>query len=74
VRLAGKRIWEPFQLDITGLLRQGKNSIEIKIIPSQRNEFIHEGISGNKKYAQFKGKGNTLMPAGLMGPDRIITL
>ncbi|MEP6926399.1 MAG: glycosyl hydrolase [Ginsengibacter sp.] len=71
-KYAGKIIWEPFQLDITSLLKKGKNNLEIKIIPTQRNEFIHEAITGNKNYEQFKGKENTLMPAGLLGPVKII--
>ncbi|MEP7107704.1 MAG: glycosyl hydrolase [Ferruginibacter sp.] len=70
-QFAGERIWEPFRMDITRLLIPGKNNIEIRIIPTQRNEFIREAIDGNKKYAHFKGKENTLMPAGLVGPVRI---
>jgi len=65
---AGKLIWAPYQADITNFLKLGDNHIEIKIIPTQRNEFIGEGIKNNPKYKNFKSKSNTLMPAGLIGP------
>ncbi|MCS3732324.1 glycosyl hydrolase [Mucilaginibacter dorajii] len=68
---AGKRLWAPYQLDITSFLKTGNNKIEVRITPTSRNEFIGEAMKGNSKYAQYKGQEKTLMPAGLVGPVTI---
>lgn len=68
---AGKRLWAPYQLDITSFLKTGNNKIEVHITPTSRNEFIGEAMKGNSKYAQYKGQEKTLMPAGLIGPVSI---
>jgi hypothetical protein len=73
-RPAGKKIWAPYEFEITGLLQQGENSIEIKITPTLRNNFIYEAGLGNPKYAQHKGQQNSLMPAGLIGPVTVLVL
>lgn len=65
---AGTRLWDPYQLDITNYVKEGDNTIEVRVIPTLRNEYINEGGKGNVHYFQFKGKENTLMPAGLVGP------
>lgn len=65
---AGKRIYAPYELDITPYIKQGINRISIKITPVQRNHSIGEAMKGNPKYAQFRNLENTLMPAGLVGP------
>jgi len=64
----GKRLWAPYELDITRLLKKGKNTIEIIVTPANRNHYIGEGAKGNHKYIEFKGLDKTLMPAGLVGP------
>jgi hypothetical protein len=69
---SAKTIWSPYELDITNALQNGENRLEISVIPTQRNAFIYEADHGNKFYKQFKGKKNDLMPAGLMGPVRIL--
>lgn len=71
---AGKLLWAPYSLDITSLLKQGTNAIEILVTPTSRNEFIGEAIKGNAQYAQFRRKEKTLMPAGLIGPVVLKTL
>ena len=65
---AGKRIWAPFELDVTDLIKKGENSIEVRIIPTNRNSFIREAESGNRHYQQFKNLESSVMPAGLVGP------
>ncbi|HYK46292.1 MAG TPA: glycosyl hydrolase [Parafilimonas sp.] len=72
-RPAGKKIWAPYEFEITGLLQRGENAIEIKITPTLRNNFIYEARTGNRKYAQYKGHENSLMPAGLVGPVTVLT-
>jgi hypothetical protein len=65
---AGRRIYAPYSLNITGLIKQGENSVEVHVTPGQLNGFIGEAIRGNKLYNAFKGKQNSLMAAGLVGP------
>ncbi|MDO9376952.1 MAG: glycosyl hydrolase [Ferruginibacter sp.] len=64
----GKRIFAPYMLDITSLLKPGTNQITIRVTPGQLNSFIGNAKSGDKRYAQFKGKEEQLMSAGLIGP------
>jgi hypothetical protein len=40
---------------------------------ANRNKYFGEAIKGNVKYNQFKGKKNTLLPSGLIGPVTIST-
>jgi hypothetical protein len=70
---AGKRIWMPYQFDISPFLKKGKNELKVKIVPTLRNRFIGEAANKNPLYPQFIGKENTLMPAGLLGPVKIDT-
>ncbi|MFV8341054.1 glycosyl hydrolase [Flavobacterium sp. XS2P39] len=65
---AGKRLFSPYSFDITKLLKQGQNSIEVTVITTRRNGFTGEAVRGNSQYAQFKGKKNILVPSGLVGP------
>lgn len=70
---AGDIIWSPYALDVSKYLIDGSNSIKIKVTPSDRNKFVGKGESNNKYYAPvFKGKENSLMPAGLVGPVKIL--
>ena len=52
----GKRIYAPYQLDITSFLKQGTNEILIHVTPGQLNKFIGNAKNGDAKYKQFKGK------------------
>ena len=67
-KLIGKRIYAPYQLDITSFLKQGTNEIAIHITPGQLNKFIGNAKNGDIKYRQFKGKEDQIMSAGLIGP------
>jgi len=64
---AGKRIYAPYDLNVTNLLRKGENSIEVRVTPGQLNGFIGEAERGNKLYNAFK-KNTGLMSSGLVGP------
>ncbi|MEP7318495.1 MAG: glycosyl hydrolase, partial [Panacibacter sp.] len=67
-KLAGKRIYAPYLLDITTFLKQGDNKIEVRITPGQLNSYIGKAKNADAKYRQFKGKEDQLMSAGLIGP------
>ncbi len=43
-RPAGKILWRPFELELTGFLKAGRNEIEIEVVSSQQNTFgpLHE--------------------------------
>lgn len=64
----GEKIWQPYCLDISRFIKVGRNTIEVRVTPTNRNKFIGDAVSGNIKYNHFKGKENTLMPVGLIGP------
>jgi hypothetical protein len=70
---AGKRLFAPYSFDITKLLKQGQNSIEIIVTTSRRNTFAGEAEKKNPQYKQFKGKEKLLVPSGLLGPVVIRT-
>ena len=61
----------PYRVDIGRLLKAGENSIEITVTPALRNRLLGKGDSGDKAYSQFKGKADTLLPAGLAGPVEV---
>ncbi|MHA4741922.1 glycosyl hydrolase [Dyadobacter sp. MSC1_007] len=65
---AGKRLFTPFELNITPFVKQGDNEIEVRITTSRRNGFIGAAAKGDPHYAQFKGLEKTTVPAGLVGP------
>jgi hypothetical protein len=67
-REAGKRLFAPYSLDITKFIRTGENKIEAHITTTRRNGFIGEAMHGNPNYLQFKGKENSTIPSGLLGP------
>lgn len=80
-RLAGVRIWEPYRLDVTDLLRQGRN--EICVIVSnlaanrKRYNLVDEGraLAWNRYWNEDniqRDKQN--LCAGLFGPVRLLCL
>lgn len=71
---AGKRLWPPYELEVTHLLKDGENTLRVKVTPANRNFFVGQGEKGNPRYQQFRGLGKTLLPAGMTGPVRIIEL
>ena len=68
----------PYEVEITGALKKGKNTIEIEVVNTwhnalrgaDRGKAPYEGIWTNAKY---RTKGDGLLPAGLLEPPMIIT-
>jgi hypothetical protein len=65
-------VWTaPYELEITGALKKGKNTIEIEVVNTWHNALRgadqgkapYEGIWTNAKY---RTKGDDLLPAGLI--------
>ena len=67
-KVAGKRVFAPYLLDITNYLEPGANKIEVRITTGQLNGFIGRAKWGDAHYKQFKNKEDQLMSAGLVGP------
>ena len=69
----------PYEVDITGALQKGNNTIEIEVVNTWHNALRgadlgkapYEGIWTNAKY---RTKGDGLLPAGLLEPPIIITI
>lgn len=69
----GSIIWAPYKIDISDFVVTGNNTIKIIVTPTDRNKFIGKGIQQNKYYSSvFSNKKNTLMPAGMVGPVRVL--
>ena len=68
----------PYEVEITGALKKGKNTIEIEVVNTWHNALQgldagkapYDGIWTNAKY---RTKGDGLLPAGLLEPPIIIT-
>ena len=71
-KAAGKRIFSPYQLDITPFVQVGTNRIEVQVTPTELNSFIGKGVRGDVHYRPFKNKADQLMSAGLEGPVRLL--
>jgi hypothetical protein len=71
-KAAGKRIFAPYQLDITPFIQAGANQLSIRVTPTELNGFIGKGIQGDVRYRQFKNKADQIMSAGLEGPVRLL--
>ena len=82
VRINGKDCgiaWtEPYEVEITGALQKGKNTLEIEVVNTWHNALRgadqgkapYEGIWTNAKY---RTKGDGLLPAGLLAEPEIKT-
>ena len=71
-------IWTaPYELEITGALKRGRNKIEIEVVNTWHNALRgadkgkapYEGIWTNAKY---RAKGDNLLPAGLLEQPKLI--
>jgi len=72
-------VWKaPYQADLTGLLRKGPNTIEIKVTNQWTNRLIGDqnAAPGEQIFStpapmfRFRG-GGTINPSGLMGPVKL---
>ncbi|MCC2978248.1 hypothetical protein LK533_16470 [Sphingomonas sp. PL-96] len=61
-------------IDVTRLLRSGVNIIEVRYRAPIRNAMIGAWKNGDKRAAQFKGREDALVPAGLRGDISIVEL
>ena len=69
----------PYQVEITGALKKGKNKIEIEVVNTWHNALRgadqgkapYEGIWTNAKY---RTPGSDLLPAGLLSAPEILTI
>ena len=68
---AGAALVPPFEVDVTGMLVAGDNTVEVTVIPPLRNRLIGHGMSGDLEYRQYD-REETLVPAGLRGPVEIL--
>ena len=69
---AGTLLVTPFQLNITSLVKPGKNQVIIVVTPSLRNGMAGKSRAGDKAYAQFKGREKDLVPQGIIGPVKVL--
>lgn len=67
---AGKRIWMPYVFTITDYLRQGENTIEIKVKVSDYNAKVRQARDGNPYYKTLANGGR--MANGLLGPVKVL--
>jgi hypothetical protein len=71
-------IWkQPFQIDVTNSLKQGTNTLEIKVTNLWVNRLIGDlqpGVSKKITYTTqpFYQADSALLPSGLLGPVRIL--
>ncbi|WPV01970.1 glycosyl hydrolase [Mucilaginibacter sp. cycad4] len=70
-KMGGTLLYAPYILDITSMVKSGKNILEIKLTTGQLNYFIGRAHNGDKLYKQFKGQEDKLMAAGIVGPAAI---
>ena len=81
VTLNGKDLgllWkEPFTVDVSGVLRQGSNDLEIKVINSWANRLIGDAaLPAAQRLSwtayEYYSSGDPLPPSGLAGPVEIL--
>ena len=68
----------PYEVEITGALKKGKNQIEIEVVNTWHNALRgwdkgkapYDGIWTN---ARYRTEGEDLLPAGLLNTPKIIT-
>ncbi len=62
----------PWRLEITGLLREGANTLSITVTPTLRNQLVGYAETGSKDHRQYKG--GVKMPSGLIGAVQVCAL
>ena len=62
----------PWRCELTGLLREGENTLTIQVTPTLRNGLVAYGNAGAPLYKQYRKQAG--MPAGLIGPVRVCRL
>ena len=68
----------PYELDLAAYLRRGKNTLVVEVVNTWHNALrgLDNGtppFGGIWTNARYRTKGDDLLPAGLLGPVRIIS-
>ncbi len=72
-------VWKtPFRVNVTGVLQQGKNTLEVKVTNLWVNRLIGDQQPNNKKKItyttrEFYQADSPLLPSGLLGPVKIVS-
>jgi len=73
-------VWkQPFRINVTGALKPGNNKLEIKVTNLWVNRLIGDaqpGVTNKITYTTmpFYQAGSKLLPSGLLGPVRVISI
>ncbi len=72
-------VWrEPFRVNVTGVLKTGANTVEVKVTNVWVNRLIGDQQPGAQRIAyaqqQFYQADSPLLPSGLLGPVRLVSL
>lgn len=65
---AGQVLWAPYEVDITDLLVDGENEIEIAVTPRKKNRYYPAEVNTDGRYSMTAPQD-----AGLVGPISIAT-
>ena len=72
-------VWKmPFRVNVTGVLQQGENTLEVKVTNLWVNRLIGDQQPNNKKKItyttrEFYQADSPLLPSGLLGPVKIVS-
>ncbi len=72
-------VWKtPFRVDVTGALKPGANTLQVKVTNLWVNRLIGDAQAGATKYTYttmpFYRANSPLLPSGLLGPVQIVRL
>ena len=59
------------QIDISGAVQPGRNSLVITVTPPRRNELVGKALAGDPLLQQVLPQQDELSPMGLLGPVRL---
>jgi hypothetical protein len=68
---AGRASFPPFILDVSALLRAGRNTVDIQVLAPLRNDFVGRALAGDERYSHMSVYADQRVAAGLMGPVSI---
>jgi hypothetical protein len=69
---AGTASVAPFRWDVTDLVREGGNEIEVEVTPPMRNWLIALGNGGDPLYDNYRGLDDSSVATGMLGPARLL--
>ena len=67
----GAALVPPYEVNVTGKLLAGDNTVEVTLIPPLRNRLVGHGMTGDLEYRQYD-REETLVPVGLRGPVEVL--